>query len=211
MIKGIIGKKLGMTQIYAEDGTVIPVTVVDAGPCTVLSLRTKDKDGYSAVQLGFGQAKKKNTSKAICGHCAAAGLADNPPSVIKEFRLEEDPAVEVGSKVAVDIFEEGKYIDVTGTTKGRGFQGVVKRWNFGGGRASHGGGWLRRPGSIGMCVNPGKVYKGRKMPGQYGSVTRTVQNLKIVQVRLEENLLMIKGAIPGPVGGTVFIRSAIKK
>lgn len=210
-MKGLIGKKVGMTQVYDDQGRRVPVTVVEAGPCTVLALRTNDKNGYAALQLGFGTRKAKNVSRAVRGHCKAAGLADNPPEKIREIRLREDPENSVGDTLEADLFENGEYVDVVGTTKGRGFQGVVKRWNFGGGRASHGGGWTRKPGSIGMCVSPARVYKGRKMPGHMGHVRRTVQNLQVVDVRSEDNLILVKGAIPGPNGGTVILRSACKK
>lgn len=211
MRKGIIGKKLGMTQVYNDDGQIVPVTVIEVGPCKVLALRTADRDGYSAVQLGFGSRKVKNTSKAVLGHVTPAGLQEAPPAVIREVRLDEDPGAAVGDDMNADVFAVDEYVDVVGRTKGRGFQGVVRRWNFGGGRASHGGGWTRRTGSIGMCVSPGKVYKGRKMPGQMGHVQRTVQNLRIVGVRLDDNLLLVKGAVPGPNGGMVLVRSAVKK
>jgi len=208
---GLIGKKLGMTQIYSEDGKVVPVTVVEAGPCAVLDVRKQDSHGYSALQVGFGNKKAKNVSKAVLGHLAKSQNAENPPAIIKEIRLEEDPTAELGSSVTADSFETGSYVDVTGTSKGKGFQGVVKRYNFGGGRASHGGDWTRKPGSIGMCEFPGEVYKGRKMPGHTGSVQCTIMGLQVVQVRAEENILLIKGAIPGHKGGIVTIRTAKKK
>jgi large subunit ribosomal protein L3 len=208
---GLIGKKLGMTQVYDENGKVVPVTVVEAGPCAVLDVRKEETHGYSAVQVGFGKKKAKNVSKAVLGHLAKSQNAENPPAVIKEIRLTEDPSDELGVELKADIFSEGSFVDVTGTTKGRGFQGVVKRYNFGGGRASHGGDWTRRPGSIGMCEFPGKVYKGRKMPGHMGNKQRTIMGLKIVQVRSEENILLIKGAVPGPKGGIVVLRTAKKK
>ncbi|MCK5801338.1 MAG: 50S ribosomal protein L3 [Lentisphaeria bacterium] len=211
MEKGIVGKKLGMTQVYDENDRLVPVTVVEAGPCTVLALRTMGRDGYSSVQLGFGSRKAKNVSKALRGHVRGAGLEDTPPAVIREVRLDTDPEQTIGDVIAADVFAKGDFVDVRGRTKGRGFQGVVKRWRFGGGRASHGGGWTRRPGSIGMCVSPGKIYKGRKMPGQMGDAQRTVQNLEIVQVRKDDNLLLIKGAIPGANGGVVTVCKAIKK
>ena len=207
-MKGILGTKLGMTRVYDENGRSIPVTVVEAGPCTVIATQTQEKNGYSAIQLGFGSRKAKNVSKAVLG-TLKEGI--EPPSWIKEIRLKEDSDLEVGSQVTADIFAEKEYVDVTGTTKGRGFQGVVKRHNFGGGRASHGGDWTRKPGSIGMCEFPGKVYKGRKMPGQTGNVQRTVQNLQIVSVRPEDNLILIKGAIPGANGKRVVIKQSIKK
>ena len=210
-MKGLIGRKLGMSQVFTEDGTFVPVTVIQAGPCTVLALRTQAKHGYSALQLGMGRKSLKKASKPVRGHVAAAGLQDAPPAVIREIRLDSDPDLSVGDTIGADIFEAAEYVDITGVTKGRGFQGVVKRWNFGGGRASHGGGGMRRPGSIGMCVSPARVYKGRKMPGQMGHVRRTVQNLVVVGVRGEESLLLVKGAVPGPNGGTVLVRAALKK
>ena len=210
-MKGIIGRKLGMTQIFEETGTAVPVTVIEAGPCPVLALRTRERDGYSALQLGFGRRKAKNVTKAVLGHVSKAGVAENPPAVCREIRLDKDAEASVGDSLNADMFAAGDHVDVTGTSKGRGFSGVVKRHGFGGGRASHGGGWTRRPGSIGMCVNPGRVYKGRKMPGQFGNVRRTVQNLQVVQVRAEDNLLLVKGAVPGPAGGVLLVKSAIKK
>lgn len=211
-MKGIVGKKLGMTQVYDENGTLIPVTVIEAGPCPVVAVKSMERDGYVAQQLGYGRRKVKNVSKAQVGHLKAAGLDAAPPAVLREVRLDEVPEEQgVGSVLKADIFAKGEFVDVVGRSKGRGFQGVVKRWNFGGGRASHGGAWTRRPGSIGMCVSPGKIYKGRKMPGQMGSVQRTVQNLEIIDVRADDDVLLVKGAVPGPNGGTVVVRSAIKK
>ncbi|MGN0866521.1 MAG: 50S ribosomal protein L3 [Oligosphaeraceae bacterium] len=212
MKKGLIGKKLGMTQIFNEQGALVPVTVIACGPCTVITAKTVAKDGYSALQLGFGSRKAKNVSKAILGNVKPAGLEQNPPEVIKEIRLDADPAQKAGDVLKVaDIFAVDEYVDVTGTTKGRGFQGVVHRWHFAGGRETHGGAWTRRTGSIGMCEKPGKVMKGHPMPGHMGNVNRTTQNLKVVEVRPEENLLFVKGAIPGANGGVVFVRSAVKK
>jgi large subunit ribosomal protein L3 len=210
MKKGLIGKKLGMTQIYTADGVLVPVTVIELGPCPVIATRTQDKDGYSALQLGFGARKVKNVSKAVMGNVKQAGL-DTPPAIIREVRLNADPTQKVGDVIKADTFAENEYVDVIGRSKGRGFTGVVKRWGFGGGRASHGGAWTRRTGSIGMCSAPGKVYKGRKMPGQFGNVRCTVQNLLVVGVRPEENLILVKGAIPGATGGVVIVRNAVKK
>ena len=210
-MKGLIGKKIGMTRVFDEKGNGIPVTVVQAGPCTVLSLRTKQNDGYSALQLGYGTRKIKNLSKATRTHVAAAGYNEVAPECIKEIRFENDPSETVGAKLMVDMFSSGDFVDVIGTTKGQGFQGVVKRYKFGGGRASHGGDWERRGGSIGMCEKPGKVYKGRKMPGHMGNVRRTTQNLKIAGVRNEDNFLLIKGSIPGPNGRLVIVTKAKKK
>ena len=210
-MKGLIGKKVGMTQIYDETGKVSPVTVLQVGPCTVLENLTMEKNGYSAVQLGFGEKKAKNVSKAIKGHCEKSGRNENPPAVIKEFRVEKDSDLEIGSELTADMFAENDFVDVVGTIKGRGFQGVVKRYNFGGGRYSHGGGWKRKPGSIGQCEFPGRVDKGKKMPGHMGNVQRTIQNLKIVRVDAKDNLIFIKGAVPGPNGGIIVVRSAKKK
>jgi len=211
MEKGLIAQKMGMSQIYDDKGCLIPVTVLKAGPCTVIEKKTAEKHGYSALQIGFGSKKAKNVSKAIKGHVKAAGLAETPPAVIKEFRTAKDSDMEVGAVLDVTIFETGQFIDATGTMKGRGFQGVVKRYNFAGGRYSHGGGWKRKPGSIGQCEFPGRVDKGKKLPGQMGNVNRTIQNLEIIKVTAEDNLIMLKGAVPGPTGGTVFLRAAKKK
>jgi large subunit ribosomal protein L3 len=208
-MKGLIGRKLGMTQIF-DEGRVVPVTAVEVGPCTVLAARTADRDGYSALQLGFGQRKAKNVSKAVRGHVAKAGMTDSAPMWIREIRLESDSETPIGEQLGAALFEKGETVDISGRTKGRGFQGVVKRYRFGGGRASHGGDWERRPGSIGMCEKPARVYRGRKMPGQMGNVRRTVQNLTVVQVRPEENILLLRGAVPGPNGGCVIVRQAKK-
>ncbi len=211
MMKGLIGKKLGMTQVYNEKGILIPVTVIQAGPCVVVDVKTAEKDGYSALQLGFGQRKAKNVSKPVMGHFKRGGVDSNPPAIVREVRLTEDSKTELGSEVKADIFDGVEYLDVTGVVKGRGFQGVVKRWNFAGGRYSHGGGWKRKPGSVGCREWPAHVIKGKKMPGHMGNVQRTIQNLKLVQVRAEDNLLFVKGAIPGPTGGVVLVKSARKK
>jgi len=209
-MKGIIGRKLGMTQLYNGDGRRVPVTVIEAGPCRVTALRTVETDGYCAVQLAYGRKSKNKVSKAVIGHLAKAGV-DSACAFIREIRLDAPAETVLGDTVSADIFAVDEYVDISGTTKGRGFQGVVKRYRFGGGRASHGGDWERRPGSIGMCVNPGKVYKNRKMPGRMGGVTRTVQNLRIVEVRPDDNVLLVEGAIPGPNGGMVMVRNAKKK
>ncbi len=211
MEKAIIGIKKGMTQIFGEDGTVVPVTVIQATPCVVLENKTKEKHGYSAIQLGAGTRKQKRVSKAVRGHCAAAGVQDTPPATIKEFRLAKDSEMKPGETVDVSVFAEGDYIDISGTTKGRGFQGVVKRYNFRGGRYSHGGGWKRKPGSIGQCEFPARVFKGKKLPGRMGGEKHVVQSLKIAKVILEDNIICVKGAVPGPAGGTVCISAAKKK
>jgi large subunit ribosomal protein L3 len=202
---GIIGKKLGMTQLFEETGVVVPVTVVEAGPCPVVQVRTQERDGYEAVQLGFGAQKEVRTSKAEMGHASKAGLA-TAPVVLREFDLPEGEAPEVGASVTVEAFEVGARVKVTGTTKGRGFQGVMKRHGFAGGRASHGATRIHRaPGSIGAGTNPSRVIKGKRMPGHMGDVQQTVRNLKIAKVDAERNLIYLRGAVPGPVNGYVFI------
>ena len=204
-MSGIIGRKLGMTQIFDEAGLVVPVTVIEAGPCPVVQVRKADRDGYSAVQLGFGAQKDVRANKAEKGHATKAGLAV-APAVLKEFRFEEN-APEVGGTVTVDGFERGLRVKVTGVTKGRGFQGVVKRHGFGGGRASHGATRVHRaPGSIGAGTNPSRVIKGKKMPGHMGDAQQTVRNLLVAKVDAERNLLYVRGAVPGPVNGVVFIQ-----
>lgn len=209
-MKGLIGKKIGMTQVYNESGKIVPVTVVEAGPCVVTALRTQERDGYSAVQLGFGSKKAKNVPKAQQGQYEKAGVT-TLPAIVKEFRLAADSDLELGAVITAEAFSDVKFVDVTGKSKGRGFQGVVKRYNFGGGRASHGGDWERKPGSIGMCEFPGRVYKGRKMPGQMGNKQVTTQGLEIIAVRPSDNVILIKGSVPASKGGTVFINIAKKK
>ena len=211
MRKGLIGKKLGMTHIYTEDGVAVPVTAIEVGPCPVISLRTQKRNGYSALQLGFGSRKVKNVTKPVLRTLKEAKLESNPPMIIREIRLEEDSTASVGDVLKADIFAKDEFVDVTGQTKGRGFAGVVRRWKFGGGRASHGGARVRRSGSIGMCAAPGKVYKGRKMPGHMGDVRQTILNLKVMDVRPDVNLLLVKGSIPGANGCFVIVRNAIKK
>ena len=211
-MKALIGKKIGMTQVYDEKGVLIPVTVIEAGPCVVTAVKTVERDGYAALQLGFGARKAKNLSRAEKGHLTKAVAVDADgklPAVLREFRGVD--AAEPGTQLNAGIFAAGEFLDVVGTTKGRGFQGVVKRWSFAGGRASHGGAWERRPGSIGCCEWPGRVQKGKKMAGHYGCDRRTVQNLQIVRVNVEENYLLVKGAVPGANGGILLVRSALKK
>ena len=204
-MSGIIGKKLGMTQIFDEAGAVVPVTVIEAGPCPVVQVRSAAKDGHTAVQLGFGRQKDRRASKAEKGHALKAGL-DAAPAVLKEFRFDAD-APEVGATVTVDGFEQGGRVKVTGVTKGRGFQGVMKRHGFGGGRASHGATRIHRaPGSIGAGTNPSRVLKGKRMPGHMGDEQQTVRNLLVAKVDAERNLLYVRGAVPGPVNGVVYIQ-----
>lgn len=208
-MKGLIGKKLGMTSVYDENGVAVPVTVIEAGPCVVVQCKDSEKDGYTAVQLGFGEQKEQRMNKPDLGHYKKAGV--DAKRVLREFRVDGASEVAIGDVVTASAFEEVNYVDVVATGKGRGFQGVVKRYDFGGGRASHGGGWIRRTGSIGMCEHPARVFKGKKMPGHMGNKRVTTQNLKVVQVRPEENLILVKGSVPGANGGIVTIKEALKK
>lgn len=194
MNKGIIGKKLGMTQIFLEDGTCVPVTVVEAGPCVVLQKKTVDSDGYNAVQIGFDSVDAAKANSADRGHCTKAGKGVFRH--LREFAFDEAD-LQVGDELTVDQFAVGDLIDVTGTSIGKGFQGVIKRHNFKGGRASHGSRFHRAPGSIGCSATPSRVFKNKKMPGQMGNEQVTVQRLKVVRVDIDQNLLLIKGAIPG--------------
>jgi len=209
MITSLLGKKLGMTQVYDANNVLVPVTVVEAGPCSVVQVKTTERDGYNAVQLGFATKKEKNASLAERNHAKKAGL-DAAPRVLSEVRLDAAPTAKPGDTVTVEIFSEGQLVDVFGTSKGKGFQGVVKRFRVGGGPASHGSMFHRRIGSIGMRQTPGRVLKNQKMPGQMGNARSTVQNLRVVQVIADKNLLLLKGAIPGANGDDVVIRTAIK-
>ena len=211
MKKAILGKKVGMTQMFLSDGTMIPVTVIEAGPCPVVQKKTVATDGYDAIQVGFSEIREKLANKPLIGHCAKAGYKTSAPTHLREFRTCDDADIAIGTELKADVFAENDYLDVTGTIKGRGFQGVVKRYNFGGGRASHGGAWTRRTGSIGMCEFPGRVWLGKRMPGHMGNVRRTIQNLQIVRVMAEDNVILVKGAVPGANGGILLLRKAIKK
>lgn len=209
MKKGIIGKKIGMTQIFDENGKVIPVTVIEAGPCVVTQKKTVDNDGYDAVQVGFGDVKVSKLNKPLKGHFAKNDVA--PKKTLKEFRLEDCSAVNVGDIIKADTFAEGEIVDVKGTSKGHGTAGAIKRWNFSRLRESHGTGPnARHQGSLGACSSPSRVFKGRKMAGHYGHESVTVQNLKVAKVDNENNLIAIKGAVPGPKGGIVVIADAVK-
>lgn len=210
MEKGLIGKKIGMTQVFDEKGNVIPVTVVEAGPCTVVMKKTMENDGYEAIQLGFGDIKVQRVNKPMKGHFAKADVA--PKKKLKEFKLSDCAAVNVGDILKADLFAAGEMVDVTGTSKGKGTAGVIKRWNFSRLKESHGSGPVgRKGGSIGACSDPSKVFKGKKMAGHLGSERVTIQNLAVVKVDAENNLLAIKGAIPGPKGGIVMIKNSVKK
>ena len=209
MKKGLIGKKIGMTQIFDEAGNVIPVTVVEAGPCTVTQIKTVENDGYQAVQVGFGDVKVSRVNKPMKGHFDKADVA--PKKTLKEFRLESIDGIDVGNILKADTFEVGEIVDVKGTSKGHGTAGAIKRWNFSRLRMTHGTGPNHRhAGSLGACSSPSRVFKGKKMAGHYGHETVTVQNLKVAKVDAENNLIAIKGAIPGPKGGIVVIADAVK-
>lgn len=209
MKKAIIGKKVGMTQIFDENGKVIPVTVIEAGPCVVSQKKTVETDGYDALQIGFGDLRPKLVNKPMKGHFDKSNVA--PKRVLKECRFEDINAYNVGDIIKVDVFETGEQVDVVGTSKGKGYAGVIKRWNFSRLKETHGTGpVVRKGGSIGACSDPSRVFKGKKMSGHLGAEQVTVQNLKVAKVDVENNLIAIKGAIPGPNGGTVLIRNSIK-
>ena len=208
MKKAIIGKKIGMTQIFDEVGNVIPVTVIEAGPCVVAQKKTAEKDGYDAVQLGFMDVKEKHMTKAEKGHFEKAGVAAKKH--LKEFRLDDCSAYNVGDVVTADTFAAGDKVDVTGMTKGRGYTGAIKRWNLHKLQATHGVGPIhRQSGSMGV-IDPARIFKNKKMAGQYGNEQVTVQNLNVVKIDAEKNLIAVKGAVPGAKGGIVFIRNSVK-
>lgn len=207
MKKAILGTKLGMTQIFAEDGKVIPVTVVKAGPCTVVQTKTVETDGYESVVVGFGDVKEKSLNKPMKGIFAKANVA--PKKYLREFRFEE-ATLAVGDEIKAEVFEAGEKVDVSGISKGKGFAGPMKRWGLHRGPMSHGSGYHRGSGSMGACSNPGRVMKGKKLPGHMGVVKVTIQNLEIVKVDTENDLILVKGAIPGNKGGLVTIRNSVK-
>ncbi len=208
MKKGIIGKKLGMTQIFDEKGNVIPVTLIEAGPCVVAQKKTVENDGYAAIQLAYEDASKKHLTKAELGHLAKAGIS--PKKHLKEFRLEDTSAYEAGTVVTVDTFAKGEKVDITGITKGRGYSGCVKRWGHHVLRMTHGTGPIHRQcGSMGT-IDPARVFKNKKMAGQYGNEQVTILNLEAVKIDAEKNLIAVKGAVPGAKGGIVFIRDSVK-
>ena len=206
-MKGILGKKIGMTQIFTEAGEVVPVTVVEAGPVVVTQVKTIENDGYNAVQVGFVDAKEKSLNKPQKGHLAAANTLKKH---LKEFRVESVDAYTVGQEIKADVFATGEMIDVTGISKGKGFQGPIKRHGQSRGPESHGSRYHRRPGSMGACSFPGRVFKNKKLAGHMGSVKVTVQNLEVVRIDAEKNLILVKGAIPGAKGSVVTIKEAVK-
>ena len=208
MKKGIIGRKIGMTQIFDEKGNVIPVTVIEAGPCVVAQVKTVETDGYNAVQLGFGDVKDKHINKPEAGHFAKAKLANKKH--LREFRVENVENYKVGDEVKADVFEAGEKVDIQGTTKGKGFQGVIKRHGQSRGPMGHGSMYHRRPGSMGATSTPGRVFKGKKLPGHMGRVTVTIQNLDVVRVDMDKNVILVKGSVPGTKGAILKVKSAVK-
>ena len=208
MKKALLGRKLGMTQIFDEKGKVIPVTVIEAGPCTVVQIKTKDADGYEAVQLGFGEVKAKKVTKPKDGHFKKANV--EPKKHLREFRLDEI-TYNVGDELKADVFTVGESVDITGTTKGKGFQGVIKRHGQSRGPMGHGSMYHRRPGSMGPTSTPGRVFKGKNLPGHMGMEQVTIQNLEIVSVDLDKNVILVKGSVPGNKGAILKIKDSVKR
>jgi large subunit ribosomal protein L3 len=208
MKKGLIGKKLGMTQIFADDGRRIPVTVVEAGPCVVVQKKTTEKDGYNAIQVGFAVKDAVKANRSQIGHCKSAG--QGVFRYLRELRMDSVDQYNVGDSLGADLFSVGDIVDVTGTSIGKGYQGVVKRWGFKGGRSTHGSRFHRAPGSIGCSATPSRVFKNKKMPGQLGNERVTIQKLQVVRVDVADNLLLIKGAVPGSTNGLVLIKDSVK-
>ena len=208
MKKAIIGRKVGMTQIFDEKGNVIPVTVIEAGPCNVVQVKTVETDGYDAIQLGFGAVKDKKINKPEKGHFTKVKVA--PAKHLREFRVDDVSNVKVGDEIKADVFTAGETVDIQGTTKGKGFQGVIKRHGQSRGPMGHGSMYHRRPGSMGSTSTPGRVFKGKKLPGHMGCITVTIQNLKVVRVDLDKNCILVKGSVPGNKGAILKIKDATK-
>lgn len=208
MRKAIIARKVGMTQVFAENGEVIPVTVLQAGPCQVTQKKTIEKDGYESIQIGFGFIKEKNVTKPLKGHFEKAGVT--PVRRLKEFRLEDAAGYEVGQEIKADVFESGDRVDISGVSKGKGFQGNIKRHGQSRGPMQHGSKYHRAVGSMGACSSPSRVFKGKRLPGQMGNVNVTVQNLTIVKADAEKNMLLVKGAVPGSNGSIVYVTNSVK-
>jgi len=208
MRKAIIGKKIGMTQIFDETGKVVPVTVIEAGPCVVAQVKTVETDGYDAIQLGFGEVKENKVNRPVKGHYAKASLT--PKKHLREFRVDEIESYKVGDEVKADTFVAGDKIDVQGTSKGKGFQGVIKRHGQSRGPMGHGSMYHRRPGSMGSTSTPGRVFKGKKLPGHMGVQTVTIQNLDVVRVDLDKNVILVKGSVPGAKGAILKIKASVK-
>lgn len=208
MVNGLLGKKLGMTRMFLENGHWVEVTLVEAGPCTVTQRKTTEKDGYEAVQVGYGEIREKRCTKPLQGHFKQNGLT--PKRHLREFRMDEDAEINVGDEIRTDIFKAGERVDISGNSKGRGFAGVIKRHGFGGGPGGHGSHFHRAPGSIGQSADPAKVIKGKRLPGRFGGKKVTTQNLEILEVDPEKNLLVVRGAIPGANGGLVEVKRSVK-
>ena len=208
MKKAILGKKIGMTQIFDEKGAAIPVTVVEAGPCTVVQVKTKDADGYEAIQLGFGEVKEKKLVRPVKGHFTKANV--EPKKHLREFRLDSVENINVGDELKADTFTAGDQLDIQGTSKGKGFQGVIKRHGQSRGPMGHGSMYHRRPGSMGPTSTPGRVFKGKKLPGHMGSQTITIQNLEVVRVDLDKNVILVKGSVPGAKGAILKLKTSVK-
>lgn len=207
MPKGILGRKLGMTQVFGDDGEVIPVTAIEAGPCVVVQKKTKDNDGYTAIQLGFEDTRESLLTKPERGHFKRAHV--KPKRYLREIRVKDDSPYDVGAEIKVDIFNKGDRVDIVGTSLGKGFAGVIKRWNFRRGPMAHGSMYHRRVGSLG-ATDPARVFKGRKLPGRMGAKRVTIQNLEVVKVDPERNLLLVKGSVPGRRGGLLLVKEAVK-
>jgi large subunit ribosomal protein L3 len=208
MVNGLLGRKLGMTRVFTEDGRWIHVTLVEAGPCTVVQKKTQESDGYDAVQVGFGEVKEARLNKPVLGHFKKSG--QEPKQVLREFRVNADSELNVGDEIRNDIFKAGDRVDVSGTSKGKGFAGVIKRHGMAGGPGAHGSHFHRAPGSIGQSADPSKVYKGKRLPGRMGNNKRTTQNIEIVDVDAEKNLLLLRGTIPGANGGVLVLKRSVK-
>ncbi len=208
MVNGLLGRKLGMTRVFTEDGRWIEVTLLEAGPCTVVQRKTTDNDGYNAVQVGFGELKESRCNKPTAGHFAKAGVPAK--RVLREFRVDASSELKAGDEIGTDIFKVGDRVDVSGTSKGKGFAGVIKRHGFGGGPGGHGSHFHRAPGSVGQSADPAKVYKGKRLPGRMGNAKVTTQNLEVVTVDAEKNLIAVRGSVPGANGGLVVLKHTVK-
>ena len=207
-MRGIIGRKIAMTQIFTEEGKIIPVTVIEAGPCTITQIKSVEKEGYNALQLGFGEVREKKLNMPQRGHFESKEL--EPRRHLAEIRVDETSEYQLGQEISVDIFSKGDRVDITGRSRGKGFAGVIKRHNFAGGPASHGAHFHRAPGAIGACATPSRVFKGTRMPGRMGAEKVTVQNLEVVDIKPERNLLLLRGSVPGPDGGVLVIKESVK-
>lgn len=208
LMKAVLGRKIGMTQVFAEDGRLVPVTVIEAGPMVVTQVKNKETDGYSAVQVAFGETKEKRVNKPLRGHFAKAGVGFK--KFVREFRMDDSSSYSLAQEINVDIFEAGEKVDAVGTSKGKGFQGPIKRHNQSTGPMTHGSRYHRGPGSMGAASDPSRVFKGKKLAGHMGAERVTIQNLEVVKVDAEKNLILIKGAVPGPKKGLVIIKQAVK-